>query len=199
MSKKHAIIPVFIPHRGCPNDCVFCNQKAITARQADVTPDDVKNIIETYLPTLSGRGLEEIELAFFGGSFTGIPLEDQSAFLQVAKEYKDRGLIDKIHMSTRPDYITREILDNLKKYDADIIELGVQSFAPDVLEASNRGHKVEDVYEACELIKKYGFDLGIQLMIGLPGDSPEKCIFSAQEAVTGRWRAAGRHTDSTPR
>ncbi len=183
MSKKHAIIPVFIPHRGCPNDCVFCNQKAITARQADVTPDDVKNIIETYLPTLSGRGLEEIELAFFGGSFTGIPLEDQSAFLQVAKEYKDRGLIDKIHMSTRPDYINREILDNLKKYDADIIELGVQSFAPDVLEASNRGHKVEDVYEACELIKEYGFELGIQLMIGLPGDSLEKCIFSAQEAV----------------
>lgn len=183
MSKKHAIIPVFIPHRGCPNDCVFCNQKAITARQADVTPDDVRNLIESYLPTLTGRGLEEIEIAFFGGSFTGIPLEDQSAFLAVAKEYKDRGMIDKIHMSTRPDYISKEILDNLRKYDADVIELGVQSFAPDVLEASNRGHKVEDVYKACELIKEYGFELGIQLMIGLPGDSPEKCIFSAREAV----------------
>ncbi|MEI3502456.1 MAG: hypothetical protein V8Q42_01905 [Anaerovoracaceae bacterium] len=106
---------------------MFCNQKAITARQADVTPDDVRKLIEDYLPTLTGRGLEEIEIAFFGGSFTGIPIEDQSAFLAVAKEYKDRGLIDRIHMSTRPDYIDREILDNLKKYDADIIELGVQS------------------------------------------------------------------------
>lgn len=181
--KKHAIIPVFIPHKGCPNDCVFCNQKAITARTADVTPEDVRNLIDNYLPTLENRGLETIELAFFGGSFTGIPMEEQSAFLAVAKEYKDKGLIHKIHMSTRPDYIDEQILDNLKKYDADIIELGVQSFDPDVLTTSNRGHKAEDVYKACDLIKSYGFELGIQLMIGLPGDSMEKCIFSAKEAV----------------
>lgn len=181
--KTHAIIPVFIPHKGCPNDCVFCNQKAITARTADVTPEDVKNLIERYLPTLQGRGLETIEVAFFGGSFTGIPMEEQSAFLAVAKKYKDKGLIDKIHMSTRPDYINKDILDNLKKYDADIIELGVQSFDPEVLAASNRGHEAEDVYRACELIKSYGFELGIQLMIGLPEDSLEKCIFSAKEAV----------------
>ena len=108
--KKHAIIPVFIPHRGCPNDCVFCNQKAITARSSDVSPEDVRNTIETYLPTLTGRGLKTIELAFFGGSFTGLPIPEQSAFLAVAKEYKDAGLIDKIHMSTRPDYINRDIL-----------------------------------------------------------------------------------------
>lgn len=181
--KTHAIIPVFIPHKGCPNDCVFCNQKAITARTADVSPEDVKNLIERYLPTLENRGLETIEVAFFGGSFTGIPLEEQSAFLAVAKEYKDAGKIHKIHMSTRPDYIDEEILDNLKKYDADIIELGVQSFDPEVLSASNRGHKVDDVYKACELIKSYGFELGIQLMIGLPEDSLEKCIYSANEAV----------------
>ena len=181
--KKHAIIPIFIPHRGCPNDCVFCNQKAITARQADVTPEGVRNIIEEYLPTLTGRGLQTIEVAFFGGSFTGIPMEDQSAFLAVALEYKQKGLIDKIHMSTRPDYINREILDNLLKYDVDVIELGVQSFDPAVLEASNRGHAVEDVYRACDLIKSYGFELGIQLMIGLPADSLESCIFSAQETV----------------
>lgn len=181
--KTHAIIPVFIPHRGCPNDCVFCNQKAITARQADVTPKDVENLIESYLPTLQNRGLKTIEVAFFGGSFTGIPIEEQSGFLAAAKKYKDRGLIDKIHMSTRPDYIDENILDNLKRYDADIIELGVQSFAPDVLEASNRGHTADDVYKACRLIKSYGFQLGIQLMIGLPGDSHEKCVFSAEETV----------------
>lgn len=181
--KKHAIIPVFIPHRGCPNDCVFCNQKAITARQSHVDPEDVRNLIEQYLPTLEGRGLETVEVAFFGGSFTGIPIEEQSSFLGVAAEYKQRGLIDKIHMSTRPDYITPEILDNLKRFGADIIELGVQSFDPEVLKASNRGHTAARVYEACELIKDYGFELGIQLMIGLPGDSPEKCIYSARETV----------------
>ncbi len=181
--KKHAIIPVFIPHRGCPNDCVFCNQKAITARGSDVTPEDVRNTIEQYLPTLTGRGLETIELAFFGGSFTGIPIHEQSAFLEVAREYKSRGLIHKIHMSTRPDYITPEILDNLKKYDADTIELGVQSFDDEVLAASGRGHTAEDVYRACRLIKSRGFELGIQLMIGLPADTPEKCIYSARETV----------------
>lgn len=181
--KTHAIIPVFIPHKGCPNDCVFCNQKAITARGSDIGPEDVKKLIETYLPTLQGRGLETIEVAFFGGSFTGIPMEEQSAFLKVAKEYKDLGLIDKIHMSTRPDYINEDILDNLKSFDADTIELGVQSFSPEVLTASNRGHTADDVYEACRLIKDYRFELGIQLMIGLPEDSLERCVFSARETV----------------
>lgn len=181
--KKHAIIPVFIPHRGCPNNCVFCNQKAITARQPNVTPEDVRNLIESYLPTLLGRGLETIEVAFFGGSFTGIPIEEQSAFLEVAAEYKARKVIDKIHMSTRPDYIDRNILDNLKRFDADTIELGVQSFDDEVLSASGRGHTSEDVYKACDLIKEYGFELGIQLMIGLPGDSLQKCIYSSLETV----------------
>ena len=181
--KKHAIIPIFIPHRGCPNDCVFCNQKAITARGSNVSPEDVRKTIETYLPTLYGRNLETIELAFFGGSFTGIPIDEQSSFLSIAKEYKTNGLIDKIHMSTRPDYITPEILENLADYESDIIELGVQSFAPDVLKASNRGHDAECIYKACELIKSYGFELGIQLMIGLPEDSEEKCIYSAMETV----------------
>lgn len=181
--KKHAIIPVFIPHRGCPNDCVFCNQKAITARQADVTPDDVRNLIDKYLPTLTGRGLETIEVAFFGGSFTGIPIEEQSAFLEVAADYKSRGLIDRIHMSTRPDYIDRSILDNLKSYGADVIELGVQSFDDAVLKAAGRGHDAKAVYTACDLIKEYGFELGIQLMIGLPGDSLESCLYSAGETV----------------
>ncbi|MDD6540405.1 MAG: radical SAM protein [Firmicutes bacterium] len=181
--KKHAIIPVFIPHKGCPNDCVFCNQKVITARTAYVTEDDVRRTIEQYLSTLSSRNMETIELAFFGGSFTGIPVDEQSAFLKIAKEYKDRGIIQKIHMSTRPDYINEEILDNLVKYDADVIELGAQSFHPDVLQASSRGHSQEDIYRACSLIKDYGLELGIQLMIGLPEDTRERCIYSAQEAV----------------
>jgi histone acetyltransferase (RNA polymerase elongator complex component) len=181
--KKHAIIPIFIPHEGCPNDCVFCNQKKITARQNPVEAEDVKNIIEQYLPTLTNRGIETIEVAFFGGSFTGLPIEQQSQYLAVASCYKDKRLINKIHLSTRPDYINKEILDNLKYYGVDIIELGVQSFDEEVLKLSNRGHNSAIVYESCKLIQQYGFELGIQLMIGLPGDSYEKSIYSAKEAV----------------
>ena len=181
--KKHAIIPVFIPHHGCPNDCIFCNQKIITARSKPVSADDVKSIIETHLSTLSDRSLEEIEIAFFGGSFTGIPLEQQTEYLKIADEYKQRGLIDKIHLSTRPDYISDEVLSNLKEYHVDVIELGVQSFDEDVLNLSKRGHTIDDVYRACKMIKEEGFTLGIQLMIGLPGDTHEKSVMSAKKAV----------------
>lgn len=182
--KKHAIIPIFIPHQGCPNDCVFCNQKKITARQPDVQPDEIRTIIETWLSTLTDRpGLETVEIAFFGGSFTGIPIEHQQRYLEIAREYKDKGLVQKIHLSTRPDYIDEKILDNLKAFQTDIIELGVQSFDEEVLRASGRGHDSSCVYRACRLIQDYGFELGIQLMIGLPGDSMEKCLFSARETV----------------
>ena len=182
--KKHAIIPIFIPHKGCPHTCVFCNQNAITSRTADVTPQDVRKTADEWLSTLAGRGLDEIELSFFGGSFTGIPIEEQSAFLAVAKEYKDAGKIDRIHLSTRPDYINKEILDNLRYYGADVIELGVQSMDDRVLSLSERGHSSEDVYRACELIKSYGcFTLGIQLMIGLPGDSYESCMQSVRKTI----------------
>ncbi|MBR3755898.1 MAG: radical SAM protein [Firmicutes bacterium] len=181
--KRHAIIPIFIPHKGCPNDCIFCNQKKITARQAAVKGEDVKSIIETWLSTLEPRGVETIEVAFFGGSFTGIPMEEQSAYLKIAKAYKDAGRIHKIHMSTRPDYINKEILDNLKTYSVDTIELGVQSLDDHVLTRAGRGHNAKVVYESSRLIKDYGFELGIQLMIGLPGDTLETCIYSALETV----------------
>lgn len=181
--KKHAIIPIFIPHQGCPNSCVFCNQHDITARTIIPGADDVRATIEKYLPTLAGRGLETIEVAFFGGSFTGLDMDLQSMYLGVAKEYKDKGLIDKIHLSTRPDYIDSQILDKLKYFSVDIIELGVQSFDEEVLRLSNRGHNIECVYKSSLLIKEYGFQLGLQLMIGLPGDGLEKDLFSARELV----------------
>lgn len=182
--KTHAIIPIFIPHLGCPNDCVFCNQKKITARTKPVTREDMADTIEKYLGTISGRGIKTVEIAFYGGSFTGIPIEQQQIYLSEAKSYKDRGLIQKIHLSTRPDYIDEGILDNLKRYGADIIELGVQSFDGEVLRLSNRGHSREAVYAASRMIKEYGFELGLQLMIGLPGDTYDKSVGSAKEAVT---------------
>jgi histone acetyltransferase (RNA polymerase elongator complex component) len=181
--KTHAIIPIFIPHLGCPNDCVFCNQKKITARTKPLSMEDMADMIEKYMGTISGRGIETVEIAFYGGSFTGIPMEQQQEYLSVAKSYKDQGLIQKIHLSTRPDYINDEILTNLQHYSVDIIELGVQSFDEEVLRLSNRGHSREAVIAASHLIQDYGFELGLQLMIGLPGDTYEKSIRSAKEAV----------------
>lgn len=181
--KKHAIIPIFIPHEGCPNDCVFCNQKKITARTHAEEKVDIEETASRYLSTLNSPRPEIIEMAMYGGSFTGIPMEKQNEYLDTAKRYKDAGLIDRIHLSTRPDYISHEILENLKDHGVDIIELGVQSFDDDALRLSERGHDSRIVYKSCEMIKEYGFTLGIQLMVGLPGDTREKSVFSARETV----------------
>lgn len=179
--KKHAIIPVFIPHLGCPHSCIFCNQNQITARHKTPSKDEVISFVDTWLTTL--HDVETVEIAFYGGSFTAIPTEMQNDYLEIAKTYKDRGLINKIHLSTRPDAIDDSILDNLKNYSVDTVELGVQSFDDDVLKLSKRGHDSRAVYKACKMIKERDLELGIQLMIGLPGDSVESCIYSAEETV----------------
>lgn len=181
--KLHAIIPIFIPQEGCPNDCVFCNQKKITARQQAPSEKETIEIVDRYLSTLRDPRPEIIEIAMYGGSFTGLPIEQQKKYLQIALDYKKKGIIDRIHLSTRPDYIDCDILDLLKSYEVDIIELGVQSFDDRVLALSGRGHNSAVVYESCRLIQGYGFTLGIQLMIGLPGDTRETAIYSAMETV----------------
>jgi len=175
-------IPIFVPHRGCPFDCVFCNQKRITGTQKEVTADDVHNIIGEYLKTLPSKN-RRIEAAFFGGSFTGIPINEQSELLAAANEYLKKGDIDGIRLSTRPDYIDKEILDNLLKYGVTTIELGVQSMDDSVLKSSNRGHTRKDVINAVKLIKEYPFTLGLQMMTGLPGDTDEKSLYTADEII----------------
>ena len=164
MTMKTYNIPIFVPHRGCPFDCVFCNQKRITGTQKEVTADDVHNIIGEYLKTLPSKN-RRIEAAFFGGSFTGIPINEQSELLAAANEYLKKGDIDGIRLSTRPDYIDKEILDNLLKYGVTTIELGVQSMDDSVLKSSNRGHTREDVINAVKLIKEYPFTLGLQMYL----------------------------------
>ena len=161
---------------GCPHDCVFCNQKRITGNDK---PVDARKIIEDYLAY--GKPSGYVEAAFFGGSFTGIDFDEQCRLLAVAKEYLDSGLIDGIRLSTRPDYIDREILDNLRKYGVTTIELGVQSLDEDVLKKSARGHGENAVYDAVNLIKEYNFKLGLQMMTGLPGDTYEKSISTAKK------------------
>ena len=176
--KKHVNIPIFISHEGCPNDCVFCNQRKITAKTQAMTTDEVREQIKLYCSTLDEDTYTE--LAFFGGSFTGIAASLQEMYLALAYEYKQAGKIHAIRLSTRPDYINSEILNRLKRYGVDIIELGVQSLDDDVLEQANRGHQVSDVYNAVSLIKSYGFGLGIQLMVGLPGDTKWTAVQSAR-------------------
>lgn len=184
MSKAHYIIPIFVPHEGCPHNCVFCNQNSITGTDVDssMTAEQVDAIVKEYLATISKNG-STIEISFFGGTFTAINNKKQEELLNVAYEYKQAGKVDFIRLSTRPDCIDEITLDRLKKYSVDIIELGVQSMDNEVLKLSGRGHVKESTITASKLIKQYGFTLGHQLMLGLPGDDPIKDIESTIECI----------------
>ena len=182
MSNLHYIIPIFVPHEGCPHDCVFCNQDSITGTGAKVDAMHVEKTITEYLHTINNDDAI-IEVSFFGGTFTAIKIEKQIELLTVAKKFKDNNKIKFIRLSTRPDYIDDNVLSNLKKYSVDIIELGVQSLDEEVLMKSGRGHSAYDVECASKLIKQYGFILGHQIMIGLPGDDKDKDIETARRVI----------------
>ena len=165
------IIPFFITHAGCPHQCVFCNQKKITGRN---TPSDASSIppsIERYLDANSDS--EPVQVAFYGGSFTALPLAEQKAYLDAVRPFIDSGRVKSIRLSTRPDSITTGILDLLKRYSVTTIELGAQSMDDEVLSRSRRGHTSVDTRNAFNLVRKNGFTAGLQLMPGLPGDTPE--------------------------
>lgn len=166
MSEKY-IIPIFVPHLGCPNNCTFCNQKSISGQMKNVTKEEVKETIENFLKSFKNNDLEK-EIAFFGGSFTGIETKIQEELLSVAYEYVKNGTVSGIRVSTRPDYRDKEKLKLLKKYGVKTIELGVQSTNDYILKKCKRGHTFEDVKKASKLIRKFGFTLGHQMMIGLP-------------------------------
>ena len=179
---KYYNIPIFVPHEGCPFQCVFCNQKRITGSDTSVTPEIVIETINNYLLTIPNVD-KRVEAAFFGGSFTGISKEKQESLLNAAYQFVKSGKIDGIRLSTRPDYISEEILNRLLKYGVTTIELGVQSMDDGVLSASGRGHTAETVKSAAKLIKKYPFKLGLQMMIGLPCDTKEKSVKTAEEII----------------
>ncbi len=181
MKKSFLVIPIFIPHLGCPHKCVFCNQKKITGKTTRVTPEDIRKTIDFFLSFK--RGKQVVEVAFFGGTFTGLPLSLQKSFLESVSPYIRRGEVDYIRLSTRPDYIERDILSFLKEYNVKIIELGVQSLVDRVLFYSQRGHTKDDVKSASNLIKEYGFLLGHQIMPGLPGDNEKTIIETVRESI----------------
>ncbi len=179
--KKQYIIPIFVPHLGCPNDCVFCNQKAISGETKELSEDDVKKIIEEHLKYVKEKS--KVEIAFFGGSFTGIDEKKQEELLKVAYDYIKQGKAESIRISTRPDYIDKKVLKRLKKYKVKTIELGVQSANDYILQKAGRGHTFEDVKKASKLIRFYGFDLGHQMMVGLPESTHLDEINTAKQLI----------------
>lgn len=182
MKKKEYIIPIFVPHLGCQNNCTFCNQKTISGQTKQVTAQDVKETIEYYLKNFRDD-YRYVEVAFFGGSFTGIEEEKQIELLEAAYEYIKMGKVNSIRISTRPDYINREILKRLKKYRVKTIELGVQSTNDYILKKCKRGHTFADVEKASKMIRRRGFILGHQMMVGLPESTALDEINTAKDLI----------------
>ena len=168
------IIPFFIPHSGCPHQCVFCNQKNITGQKQPVAPSSIPGTIDAYLTTAPEKA--PVQVAFYGGSFTALPQETQKTYLEAVRPFIDSGRIESIRLSTRPDCISADILELLLAGRVRTVELGAQSLDDRVLLLSGRGHRAEDTVRAVAMLKDFGMETGVQLMPGLPGDS--ETIFS---------------------
>lgn len=178
---KHSNIPIFLPELACPHQCVFCNQVKISGTLIVPKPEDVHAIVETHLGSMKEKRI--VDIAFFGGSFTGIASDLQEQYLKEAFKFIQNGLVSGIRVSTRPDYITPEKIELLKKYGVTTIELGAQSTNNEVLNKSGRGHNFEAIKKASTLIQENGFQLGLQMMIGLPHDTFERTLQTANDIV----------------
>ena len=176
MTPRNSIIPVFVPHLGCPNDCVFCNQRTISGSLRPAGAEDVVQALEEAKKVTAGGA----ELAFYGGSFTAVPEDMQRALLEAALPYRKEGFLRSIRVSTRPDAVAAEKLSLLKAYGVETVELGAQSMYDRVLRLSGRGHGAEDTVRAASLVKASGMGLVLQMMTGLPGASPELDYHTAE-------------------
>jgi histone acetyltransferase (RNA polymerase elongator complex component) len=181
MKSRHFTIPVFIPMEACPFQCIYCDQEKISGHQKIPDAGEIQKIIQSRLSTIPSDAI--IEAGFFGGTFTGLSLEKQEYFLKTVQPFIREGIIKSVRLSTRPDFISPEILEFLKVRHVETIELGAQSMDDEVLRRSGRGHKAETVGRAANMIKKAGFRLGLQMMIGLPGDTTEISLATAQKFV----------------
>ena len=170
MSAKVSILPVFVPHLGCPHACVFCNQRRISGQLRPASPADVEQVLQKA--AAFPRHGEKRQLAFYGGSFTAIPVKLQNELLAPACAAVLRGEIDSIRLSTRPDAIDPDTLERLRSFGVRTVELGTQSMDEEVLRLCGRGHTAEEVRRAARLVRQTGMELILQMMTGLPGDSP---------------------------
>lgn len=179
---KHINVALFVPHEGCPHMCSFCNQKTISGSAKKLTKDDIDDAVK--IATEREYDKANSEIAFFGGSFTAIDKEYMTYLLESAYPYVKNGLFKGIRCSTRPDAIDDEVLTLLKKYGVTAIELGAQSMSDTVLAMNDRGHTSDDVVRASELIKAHGFELGLQMMTGLYGDTDETAVETAEKIIS---------------
>ncbi len=180
--KKQLIVPVFLPFGGCPHQCVFCDQNGITGSPALPSMEEVKRTIDAHLSTWKGNGRREV--AFYGGSFTALPTETQARYLAVSYGYLEKDLIDGVRVSTRPDCVSEETVGFLKGFGVDTIELGAQSMSDEVLKLSGRNHAASDTVLASSVVKGSSIRLGLQIMPGLPGDTADTIISTAEKVAT---------------
>ena len=181
MIAKRNIIPVFVPHLGCPNNCVFCNQRKISGSTIPANSETVKSAVLDGIEKIPQNS--NIQLAFYGGSFTAIPVEEQNELLDAALPFLHAGTIKSLRLSTRPDAIDAQTLSRLKEHGVQTIELGTQSMCDEVLAASGRGHTALQTEQAARLIKEFGFELILQMMTGLPEDTKELSIETAKRII----------------
>ena len=174
------IIPIFLPHSGCPHQCIFCNQKAITGVKHDFfSPDKIRLLINEYLK-FKKKQRQPVQVAFYGGNFLGLKKDTIKLLLDESSNLIEKGFIDSIRFSTRPDTIKRELLDFIKGYPVSTIEIGVQSMDDQVLAISKRGHTAQDTQKAVSLLQERKYEIGLQMMVGLPGDNETKSFTTAQ-------------------
>ena len=186
-SQKHEtrtrpfIIPIFLPHAGCPHQCVFCNQVSITGvKHEAVEPDAIRIQIHEFLK-YKKENRNPVQIAFFGGNFLGLKFEEIKSWLDLAGEFVSQGLVDGIRFSTRPDTIDKAHLDALEDYPVSIVELGVQSMDDRVLTLAGRGHSAQDTIRAVKALKERQIGVGLQMMVGLPGDNQARSLATARK------------------
>ncbi|MEN6413488.1 MAG: radical SAM protein [Veillonellales bacterium] len=178
---KHFIIPIFIPHYGCSHQCVFCNQQKITGAATPVTAGEVTGIIEKYLARLTEK--RHVEVAYYGGSFTALPLDIQRNLLLPAFKLLQAGTIHAIRLSTRPDCISVEIVNHLLALGVSVIEIGAQSLDDQVLQAVCRGHTYNDIVNAVAILQSFDIQYGLQFMVGLPKEDKTVLAITTQKAI----------------
>lgn len=178
------VIPIFIPHEGCPHRCIFCNQHRISGHVGQpITAGEVQTTIRTWLARCKPENRAQVQVAFYGGSFSGLPAKRQTELLGAVRPFWEQGQVHTLRLSTRPDYIDPERLDLLVRHRVGIIELGAQSCDDRVLSRAGRGHDRAAITAAAHLIKAAGIRLGIQLMLGLPGDSWQTLLRTGREVI----------------
>lgn len=181
-SYRPFIIPIFLPHAGCPHRCVFCNQTLITGARSKISAIYVRAAVKSFLKYKSDRR-DIVQIAFFGGNFLGIDTDEMRGMLTEAAAFVKAGRATSIRFSTRPDTIDRPRLDLIKNFPVSTVELGVQSMDDRVLLNSKRGHTSVDTQKAVGRLKEFNYEIGVQLMVGLPGDDHGRLLASARRVA----------------